>query len=176
MAIFPSFSVSQIVGFPSQIIITDTSTGTDGAIVGRRVYLKKEDGTFLVPVGTGTEYITWSILNLSITIDALDKDYSLVVIVQWLYVSNNILYDSSSLDGFTLFNHTFDYQTTQVLAGNQLLFNDNNFWWNKVKLLSYIKEGDDAIALASDQTTAQLCYDAATNLRTNSPYLFNANS
>lgn len=176
MAIAPSFSVSQVVGFPSQIIITDTSTGTDGTLTSRRVYLKKDDGTFLVPNGTDTEYIDWDYADTSITIDALDKDYALVITVEWLDVSDVVKYDTSSLDGLTLYNHTFDYQTTQVLSGNQLLINDNNFWWNKVKLLSYIKEGDDAIALASDQKTAQLCYNEATKLRLSSPYSFNANS
>jgi len=175
VAFSPAFTAAQAVGFPSQIVFTDTSTGTDGTIVSRRIYLKKADGTFLVPTGTSTEYIAWALADTSTTVDALDKDYSLLVTVQWLDAGGAILYDKVVLYGFTLYNETFDYSTTQMLTGNAALFNDNNFWQNKSDLRTYIDGGNNAISLATDQYGAQQCYDAATALRVGSQYYFNEN-
>lgn len=171
-----NFTAQQVVGFPSQIVLNDTSTSPDGAVTSRRVYLITKDGTYLVPTGTNTDYIVWAIADASITIDALDKDYSLVILVQWLSVTDVVLYDKSLLFGFTLYNETFDYYTTQMLAANNALINDNDFWTNKSKMRTDIDAGNQAISLASDQGNAQLCYDAATKLRLGSQYYFNANA
>lgn len=176
MPFVASFSASQVAGSPSEIVLTDTSTGSDAAITQRRVYLQKMDGSYLVPSGTLTSYIAWSYALGTITIDALDKDYALLVTVQFLDVNDAILYFSQQYYGFTLYNSTFDYSTTQLLAGNPMLINDNNFWQNKILLRTLITEGNDALLLASDQTLAQLCYNAATDLRLNSQYFFNANA
>ena len=176
MALSPAFTIQGVLGFPSQIIVTDTSTGSDGSIAGRRVYLAKVDGTFLVPQGTTTQYIAWLIANASITINALDKDYALLVTVQWVDGSGNVLYSSVQLDGQTNYNETFAYQLTQMMAANPLLVNDNNFMPNVYLLRTLIDAGNQAIVFASDQQNAQLCYDQATNLRTSSQFYFNSNA
>ncbi|MDE1767227.1 MAG: hypothetical protein KGI27_13295, partial [Thaumarchaeota archaeon] len=147
MAFSQNFSVSQVTGYPSQIVLTDTSTGSDGSIASRRVYLAKADGTFLVPAGTSTQYITWAYANASITIDALDKDYALLITVQWLDAGGAILYALNSLNGETLYNETFDYLLTQMMASNPYLVNDNDFFPNKSLLRTFIDAGNQAITL-----------------------------
>lgn len=176
MPFVANFSASQTLGEESVITLTDTSTGTDGGIVSRRVYLRKSDGTFLVPEGVTTEYITWALAATTKDIDCLTQDMALQVTVQWLNVSNVVLYDKALVYGFTLYNETFDYGLTQVLAGNQLLFNDNSFWKNKSDLRTFLDSGDQAISLASDLYNAQVCYNQATALRLSSQYFFNENS
>jgi len=176
VALIPNFSTNQTLGNPSAITITDTSTGSDGTITQRRVYLRQANGSFLVPTGTSTDYIEWDYADSSIDIDALIVDVALDVIVQWLNISNTVLYDKTSLVGFTLYNETFDYQLTQLLAANPLLVNDNNFFEHKSDLRTFIDSGNQAIELADDILAAQLCYTAATDLRLSSQYLFNANS
>jgi len=171
-----SFTATQTIGEESVVTITAVVTGTDVAVTQRRVYLQTASGEFLVPSGTTTDYVQWSISAGSIDIDCLDKDYGLRIVVEWLNVSNVVLYDSEQYVGLTLYNETFDYQTTQLMAANPLLINDNNFWPNKSKLRTLIDAGNNAISFASDLYNAQLCYDAATDLRTNAQYLFNGNS
>lgn len=84
MAFSPSFSVSQLVGSDSIISIVDTSTGSDGLITERHIYLRKADGSFLVPTGTNTDYIVWlKSEGDTINIDCLDKDYSLQITTEW---------------------------------------------------------------------------------------------
>jgi len=176
LAIVANFTATQNSGEPSQIVLTDTSTGSDVSITQRRVYLAKSDGTFLVPTGTTTEYIAWSYSDTTITIDALDKDYALEVTVEWLNVTNTVLYVKVSLYGFTLYNETFDYQCSQMLSANQRLANDNNFSQNRTKLRTELDSGNQALTFASDISASQLCYNRATDLRTNSQYFYNTNS
>lgn len=176
MPLTPNFSVSQPTGEPSVVTLEDTSTGSDGAISQRRAYLRTSAGVFLVEEGVATEYTPWSYANPTIDIDALDKDYGLYITVEWLDVSNTVLYSKSTLVGLTSFNEDFDYQLTQLLSGNPLLWNDADFWQNKSNLRTEIDSGDQAISRAADIFGAQQCYDRATRLRETSQYSFNGNS
>lgn len=176
MSFSPAFTYSQTAGLPSKINLVDSSTGSDGAITGRRVYLAKFDGSFLVPVGTSTQYVVWAYSASSIIINALDKDYAILITVQWLDTNGIVLYDKTQLVGFTLYNKTFSYQLTQWLSGNAILLADNNFWEEKNELDEAVDSGDQAILLATDIQGAQQCYDHATRIRINSQYNFNANS
>lgn len=172
-----SFTVSQVVGSPSVVTVTAVVTGTDVLVTQRRVYLQTASGEFLVPTGTTTDYTQWSISASSIDIDALgDSDKALRIYVEWLDVSDVVLYDDEQFVGLTLYNESFDYLTTQLMASNKLLINDNNFWKNKSKLRTLIDAGNNAISFASDLDNAQSCYDGATALRDGSQYLFNGNS
>lgn len=172
MALTPNISVSQTFGLPSIVSLQDTSTGSDPAIVTRRVYLRKDDGTFLTPEGSSTEYVTWPYASSSISIDALDKDYALDVITQWLDNSSAVLYDKTVRVGLTLYNKTYSYQLTQMLSGNPLLINDNGFFDRKSQLREAIESGNEALELAADIFGAQQCYDYATNIRLNYAYSF----
>jgi len=179
MAIVANFSALQTPGDPGTILLTDTSTGTDVAVTQRRVYIQTAAGDYLVEEGTTTEYEAWddfpSTTELTLT-DILSKDFAVRIVVQWLDVSNVVLYDKTLYYGFTCYNEDFDYELTQTVAGNPLLISDNNFWGNKSTLRGYIDSGNNAITRNSDIAAAQQCYDLATNMRTNSQYLFNINS
>lgn len=176
MAIVANFSTAQPVGQPSQIIFVDTSTGSDGSIVQRRIYLRKSDGTFLVPSGTVTQYILWAYADATITVDVLDKDRGLEVTVEWNDMGGTALYSKTQDLGFTSFNEEFDYNLTQQLAGNPLNIDDDSFWQTKSDLRTAIDSGNQAIVNASDIVSAQQCYDKGTNLRIYSQYFFNKNA
>ena len=175
MAIVPNFTCTQPLGESSVITIEDTSTGSDAGILGRRVYLRTAEGTFLVPEGTSTEYIEWDYADSTIDIDVLDKDYALDVIVQWVGVSASILYDKTILNGFTSYNEEFDLSLSSLLASNAKLFEDNNYFLHKSKLRDAIDSGDKAVSRGGDIAKAQACYDIGTQLRLKSQYYFNAN-
>lgn len=177
MALTVSITAESVSGSPSDIIFTDTSTGSDGTITNRRIYVQLSNGDYLVETGTTTEYEVWDYADSTIQLDLLDYDAAVRVVCQWLNVSNVVVYDYT-IDsiGFTEYNENFDYETTQLMQQNPLLINDNNFWYNKSKFRSLIDCGNQAIENASDNFTAQSCYDGATGMRTNSQYLFNGNS
>ncbi len=171
----PNFSTSQTVGLPNKINFLDTSTGSDVTIVGRVIFMQLYDGSYIVQDGTTTDYELWPIADSTITLNVLEQDQAVNIIVNWVDINGDTVETKTILTGFTLYDETFDYGLTQMLAGNPLLINDNRFFYNKSKLRVYLDSGNNAITLASDITSAQLCYDEATLLRINSPYTFNLN-
>ena len=178
MALTANFTTSQTFGDSKDVKLTDTSTGSDGTITTRRVYIQPFDETYLVQTGTTTSYEVWADFpaTTTITLNVLTKDQATLITVQWLTSGNVVTYTKTAYVGFTLYNETFDYQLTQLLAANPLLINDNNFWDNKTQLRTFIDSGNQAISLASDLSNAQSCYDDATSLRLSSQYYFNGNS
>ena len=173
MALSPNFSAAQPLGTPEIIQITDTSTGSDGAITQRRVYLRDKAGNNILPEGTSTDYVVWDYADSSIDIECLTKDYALRITVQWLDVTDVVLYDTEQILGFTSFNEDFAYTLTQMLSANPLRVNDSGFLQNFSNLRNYIDSGNQALERQSDMFSAQRCYDAGTNIRLNSGYLFN---
>lgn len=172
MPFVPAFSYSQPVGGPEIVALQDDSTGEDAAITQRRVYLQKYDGSYLVPDDVDTDYIEWDWADETIDIDALDKDYALLVIIQWLDASDVVLYTDSERIGFTQYNEEFDYQLTQLQAGNPVLISDGRFFQLKSDLRTEIDSGNQAVSLVVDLYGAQLCYDAATQIRLKASTLF----
>lgn len=179
MALIPDFSITQTPGSPGSILIVDSSTGVDALVTSRRVYIQKSNGDYLVESGSTNEYITFSNFPSETSLlveNLLDYDLAVRCVIQWLDVSESVLYDKTSYIGFTCYNEDFDYELTQSVAGNPLLMSDNNFWGNKSLLRGYIDSGNNAIERNSDIAAGQQCYDLATNLREDSQYLFNRNS
>ena len=164
MPLTPSFTVSQTSGLPSIINLTDNSTGSDAAISSRVVFIQRNDGTYLVPTGTLTNYIVWSYANPTIAIDVLKKDMAVQITVQWLSNTAAILYTANSLNLFTLYLKTFFYSLTQYQASNKSITQNNNFYGNKSKLWGYIKGAETAVQLAGDISGAQNELDAATQM------------
>jgi hypothetical protein len=170
MPLVPNFTTSQQAGLPSNVIITDASTGSDVAIVSRRVFLTNYAGEFLVASGTTTNYTVWPLAQSSISIDCLSADTAVQVTVNYVDAGGVTLYTKTSLAGFTLFNESFYYSLTQGQAavGNpSYILQDNNYFQNKSKLRCLIDSGNQAVTLGYDITSAQECYDLATYMVTN---------
>jgi hypothetical protein len=161
MSFNPNFSTSQSAATLSSVTFTDTSTGTDGAITGRLIYLRKYQGTYLVPTNYTTEYIYWPYSDATITIpDLLDKDYSLDVIVYW-FVGSSAPYSKTILTGFTGYSDYCLRQLTQNNMSNRQLLSNKNFYNNKIKLRTLVDDCNQAILLLNDQTISQWCLDQA---------------
>lgn len=175
MPLTPSFSVSQPIGNPSVVQVTDTSTGSDVAITSRRVYLEDYEGNYVVPSGVTTSYVPWPLTSPTLSIDCLTQDSALQVTVQWLNVTNTTLYTSSSLEGFTLYNESFYYSLTQaqaMVSNPSYIAQDTNYYNNKMKLRLFIDSGNQAISLGNDITSAQICYDSASYIVANQQNYF----
>lgn len=150
MALSVSFLVSQNILDPTNLVITDTSTGTDGAVVTRRIYLQTAMGTYLVPPTTTTDYILWPEPSAQISLNVLNMDYGISVLVQWLDVSNTVLYFSQQLDCFTLYTNQFLYYLTQLQAGGQRNLQDTNYFFNKMTLKVFEDAAKNATQYGTD--------------------------
>ena len=177
MALIVDFDAVQVPGNSEEVTFEDLSTGSDGAVTSRNIYIQQSNGDFLVEVGNVGEYSVWALpLVNDITLNLLTEDVGVRVVVEWVNSGGTVLYTKTKYFGFNCFNQDFNYSLTQNVASNQLLVNDNNFWENKSLLTELIDSGDNAIVRASDINSCQQCYDMATNMRLNSQYFFNENS
>lgn len=165
MPLTVSFTVSQTIGFPSVITLTDTTTGSDVAAVSRRIYLANGYNATIVPSGTTTNYISWPLGPTSINIDVLDKDYALNVILQYVDVNGNVVAQDSSIESFTLYNEQFLYDLTQDQTSIYQIIQDWDYYVNKEIMRCEVDSGNQAVSLAGDIAGAQSCYDRATNMR-----------
>jgi len=171
MALTPNFTASQFSGTPSNITLTDTSTGSDGSITSRRIYLLQANGTFLVPQGTTTDYILWNIADSSIVLDVLSQDTALSITVQWR--SNTAVVTSLTQSfAFIAYNETFFYGLNQNLVGNANLSASTNWFQNMSNLQLQIDSAQQSITFASDIFNAQAALNRATYISSNSSFFF----
>lgn len=163
MAITASFSVSQNVIYPNIVIATDTSTGSDVNITSRRIYVQNSVGDYLVPSGTTTDYTQWSYANSSISLDILTSDAAVSITVQWLDVSNVVLYTSTETYCLALYNKQFLYELVQGMQPSITL--DTNYNPNIANLWVAILSAENAVEVGGDITASQAALDRATFLR-----------
>ena len=172
MAISPNFSASQNYGTPNIITLTDTSTGSDGTIAKRRVYLLQSNGQYLVPTGTTTNYIDWSLADTSISLDVLTQDTALSITVQWLTSGNVIVASKTTSYAFTAYNETFYYGLTEDQVANANLTSSTDWYQWKMILRVELDSANQAISFASDIFSAQAALNRATYISSNSNYFF----
>jgi hypothetical protein len=171
MAITPSFTVSQNYSTPNILSLVDNSTGTDNTLTQRRVYLIKDDGTYLVPQGTTTNYIVWSYAVSFIDIDVLNKDYALNIRVEWL-AGNVVEETKEDVYLFKLYGELFLYGLSQRQESNPQIINSFPFYINKMRLRTELDSAVGAVVYGSDILTAQSCLDRAKYLMDNENFNF----
>ena len=171
MALVPSFTASQIIGQPNIIRLTDTSNGSDVTITQRRAYLQKVDGIYLVPTGTSTSYIAWDYVNATIDANVLTQDTAETIKVDWIDVSNVILYTYTISSVQTLYAQQYDFSLIAQEQSNQAILNSTNWVFSRMQLRLAINDAQNAISLANDIANAQAACDRGTAL-INNPNLF----
>lgn len=172
MALTPNFTAGSIIGSPQSVYLTDTSTGSDVTIVSRRVYIQTEQGVYLVPSGTTTDYTVWSISDSTISIDCLTKDQAPFIKVDWLNISGVVVQTKTQLCLFRLFGLQKSFSLTGSLVGNPSLITDTNWWDNKLKLRVNLDDAYEAVTIGGNIYDAQAALDRSTYMVNNSSIFF----
>ena len=172
MPLSPNFTASQNSGTPNLIFLTDTSTGSDGTITKRRIYLLQSNGTYLVPTGTVTNYIEWALVDVTTSLNVLIQDTALSITVEWLTVSNVVVANKTTSFAFTAYNETFYYGLTESQVANANLTASTNWYQTKMILRVELDSAYQAISFASDIFSAQAALNRATFISTNQSYFF----
>lgn len=171
MSLTASFSVAQVAGLAGSMLLTDTSSGSDGSITSRRVYIQTSQGDYLVTDGVTTQYNLWSYAASTIALAVLDKDYAVSIRVDWM-AGDSVLYSVTEICVFTQYNKSFFYTLTQNQTASPNIVNDTTYYNNKAILWAEIIGAENAISYASDMYSAQGCLDRATNMRLNESLYF----
>jgi hypothetical protein len=172
MPLSPNFTASQNSGTPNLIFLTDTSTGSDGTITKRRIYLLQSNGTYLVPTGTTTDYIEWALVDTTTSLNVLIQDTALSITVQWLTAGNVEVASVTTSFAFTAYNETFYYGLTESQVANANLTASTNWYQTKMILRVELDSAYQAISFASDIFSAQAALNRATFISTNQSYFF----
>jgi len=162
MSFVQNFTASQQISTPNLLVIQDTSTGTDGAIVDREVFLQKADGTYLVVKGVSTNYMDFPLsAGSTISYDVLDKDYALNITVNWLDIAGNVLHTQTVLYCFSTYAQIYDTKLSKAQIANPSLIDNNNWLSTKFALTTYIRAANDGVGLGVSISILQLSLSKA---------------
>lgn len=168
-----NFTATQVWGTPNEILLTDTSTDLNVAVVKRRVTITDKDNTGIVESGTTTTYEEWNDYpaTTTLTLAVLDSDKAVDVKVDWLNTSNTVLYTKTIRYCFSLYAKQFYVGLIKSQSSNDKLKSFGNYYQNLIKLLVSIKEAEDSITLLDDISSSQAALNRAKKL-IDSPYNF----
>lgn len=172
MSFVPSISVSQLAATPQNVTITDDSTGSDGAISVRRIYVQTAAGTYLVESGTTTDYEVWLYANSSITLDILTQDECVNIIVQWLNSSNVVLYSYENQYPLSEYNKQFLVSLVSAQGLTPGIVQDSNYSGNMATFWTNVVAGINQVEFAADISGGQACFNRATYMRLNANLYF----
>lgn len=153
----------------STFILTDSSTGSDGNLTGRTIYLIQTSGAYLVFP------IPWPIGQSSITLNLLQQDIALNIRVDWSSSSplpSPSTYTYSQIYAFVGYGQLYVYQLTQYQTSKPTVIDDSNYYSNKSKLITEIDSALSAIVTGADLYGAQSAIDRYQFLIKNSQYFF----
>ncbi len=166
MPLTPAFTASQSAAQPSTVVFQDTSTGSDVAVTQRRIYVTDNNGDPVVPSGTLTDYIQWPLATNPITVlSLLPADMACLVSVQWLNVSNDVLYELDETFCFAANNQQNFYFQIQQLGLQPSSMQDTSFLSNLEKYWILIVGAQNAITYADDIAGSQNLLNMATNIK-----------
>lgn len=167
MAFSPAFTIAQSALNPALVVATDTSTGSDVNITQRRIYVQQGNGTYLVPTGTSTDYTAWAYASSSISLNILTVDIGAAITVDWLDVSNVVLYSLPQEFPLSYFNKNFFYFLIQQQALSPGIIQDATYFSNLSAYWMNITGGIQAITIGADIAASQNCFDRATEMMQN---------
>lgn len=172
MALVPSFIAEQVYDTPKILKVTDTSTGSDGSFVFRKLYIINSSGETLGLDGVN-DYIYWAAEDLEIDVEILTKDYALEIKVVWCDDGGDDLYTPvTTLQNFTYYGESFYYSLAVSLSNYPTLANSQNFMSNRSALRTLLDSSSEAIVEMQDITSSQQSLDNAA-LLINNPNVFN---
>lgn len=152
MPLSPSFTISNNSGLSQNTFsITDTSTGSDGAVT-KFVVLVYDDANNQIPGSPVT--LPYS-ANATYNISILTQDLAVNVVVQWQNVGGTVLYTTSLIFVFTGYLEWFDYGLIQQIAANDSLIVDRNFKSDMYDLRLWIDNANQAINVGTSIFNAE---------------------
>lgn len=171
MAFAESFSVSQSALSPSVVTLTDTSTGSDGAITSRVVYVSDSDGNYLTGNGT-VDYDVWDWADASINLDILTENTAASIRVDWINSVDTILYTVTDQYCLAQYAKNFAYYLVQQLAQTFNVIQDTSYFSNLAQLWTNIRGALNAVEVADDISASQECLNRCTEMENNQAKYF----
>jgi hypothetical protein len=173
MPLNPNFSATESLADPNEITLTDTSTGSDGTITTRRVYIQLANGNWLTEAGESTTvaYESWAYADTSIVLDVLTKSTACTITVEW-YAGAVLTYSVTEEFVFNIYDYLFALETLQGVTSEPDLIQDTGFYSNFIKLIVDIFNSENAITYGGDIYSSQEALNRNNLMIENEAYYF----
>ena len=146
MALTQSFTLAPTAD-ASALLVTDTSTGSDGAVVGRKINIFDVSNVLF---GASPYDFPNFPASTSITINPFQVDKAINVILTWISNTGAVLYTANKIYASTGYAEAFYYSLTQKQQSNPAFLNDQQYFENKSKLRVLIDSANQAISVGND--------------------------
>lgn len=173
MPLTPNFSGTESLANNNEITLTDTSTGSDGTITTRRVYIKLANGNWLTEAGESTTvaYESWSYGDSSIVLDVLSQTTSCDITVEW-YAGATLTYTKTISFIFNLYDYLFALQLLQGNTSSPNQIQDTTFYVNFMQFIVNLFNEENAITYGDDIYSSQNAANQNNLMIQNESYYF----
>lgn len=154
MPLTPNFSATQSIAYNNLITLTDDSTGVDGTITNRRVYIQTATGSYLVQSGTATNYENWDYSDVQIQLDVLTMSTAPEITVEW-YAGAVLTYTKTITFDFDLGDYVFMLGILASQTSSPGVLQDNNYYQNSIQFIVNLFNSENAITIGDDIYSAQ---------------------
>jgi len=156
MAITANFSSTESLSTPSQVTFTDTSTGSDGTLTVRHLYIQLANGSYLTESGESTTptYTVWDYSDASITLDILSQSTTANCTVIWLSGSTPVT-NKTILMIWDLYDYIFMFGLIQTQTSSPTIISDTNYYSNYLQMIVNVFSAETACTLMSDIYSSQ---------------------
>lgn len=172
MALNPAFSISRTALNDALVIATDDSTGSDVLVVGRRITLTDTNGNTLVVSGTTTSYNVWPLVTNPISLNLLQTDTAVSILVQWVDVAGVALYSLTQSYCLANYSKSFLYYLEQSQSLTPGIVQDANYSSNLALFWATLKGAINAIEEGNDLAASQNALNRCNQMRQNQSLYF----
>lgn len=161
MPLVPNFSTSESLSSNNLVTFTDTSTGSDGTITTRRIYVRLANGNWLTTGGvqsTTSAYMTWDYADSSTTIDLLTKSTTSNVTVEW-YAGAVLTYTKTILIEWDLYDYVFLFGLLSTQTSYPARTDSIDYWPNSWYMCTNLFQSEQAVELMDDIYSSQAALD-----------------
>lgn len=167
-----TFTIAQSALAPNLVVATDTHTGTDAAVTQRRIYVANAFGEYLVPSGTTTDYTAWALVDTSISLNILSSDTATSITVQWLNVSNVVLYTTTEEFCLAEYGKQFFFYLFQQQSLMPGIVQDANYYNNLCQFWANVRGAITAVETGDDIASSQNALNRETLMQNNQTSYF----
>ena len=159
MPLSVSVTAAQSLGVPSIIVLTDASTGSDGSITNRKVYLRTSTNQWLTEtqqISSTIAYTDWPIADgATINLDVLTEATALEITVVWQTGAGATVYTFTDEFIFDNQNYIFQLGVLSNQTSSPGVLQDTNYYWNLVQFICNLDNAEVAITVGGDIYSSQ---------------------
>lgn len=165
MPLTPLITASQSIAYPNLVTFVDASSGSDGTITNRKIWVTTADGTVLA------NGVDWPYADLSLQLDLLTTSTSPTVTVIW-YAGATATYTYTTTFCFDIENYTFMLGVLASLTSAPKTIQDAFFYGNSIQFIVNLWNAENAIEQGGDIFSSQNALNLNQNLINNSSNYF----